>query len=82
MPGGTESFTEPSTSRWGDVVDLRFAEEAARGATALIHCAVPPYHQWGELLEKVNDGVLHAAKTSKAPLVVLDNRQPVRVRPA
>ena len=41
--------------------------------TALIHCVVPPYHQWGELLEKVNDGVLHAAKTSRAPLVVLDN---------
>ncbi len=59
--------------RGGDVADPAFAEEAARGALALIHCAVPPYHQWGELLEKVNEGVLHAAKTSKAPLVVLDN---------
>lgn len=59
--------------RVGDLADLGFAEDAAKGATALIHCAVPPYHQWGALLEKVNDGVLHAAKTSKAPLVVLDN---------
>lgn len=60
-------------TRGGDLTDLRFAEEAARGATALIHCAVPAYHQWGELLGPVNEGVLHAAKTSKAPLVVLDN---------
>ena len=59
--------------RGGDIGDFRFAEEVGKGATAFIHCAVPPYHQWGELLEKVNDGVLHAAKTSKAPLVVLDN---------
>ena len=59
--------------RGGDVADQRFAQEAAQGATTLIHCAVPPYHQWGELLEPMNDGVLHAAKTSKAPLVVLDN---------
>lgn len=60
-------------TRGGDLTDLRFAEEVARGATALIHCAVPPYHQWGELLAPMNEGVLHAAKTSKAPLVVLDN---------
>lgn len=59
--------------RVGDLTDLPFAEASARGATALIHCAVPPYHQWTELLEKVNDGVLHAATSSKAPLVVLDN---------
>jgi nucleoside-diphosphate-sugar epimerase len=59
--------------RGGDVADLQFAEEAGKGATALVNCVVPPYHQWGELLEKVNDGVLHAAKTTKAPLVVLDN---------
>lgn len=59
--------------RGGDLADLTFAEEVGRGATALIHCAVPPYHQWAALLEQVNAGVLHAAKTSKAPLVVLDN---------
>lgn len=59
--------------RSGDLADLAFAQEVARGASALIHCAVPPYHQWGELLDQVNTGVLHAAKTSKAPLVVLDN---------
>lgn len=59
--------------RSGDLCDLAFAEDVARGASALIHCAVPPYHQWSELLGPVTTGVLHAAKTSKAPLVVLDN---------
>ena len=59
--------------RTGDLSDPRFAEECARGASALLQCVVPPYHQWGELLEKLNDGVLHGAKTSQAPLVVLDN---------
>ena len=70
--GGTK-VTGALEVRGGDVAELRFAEEAAHGATALIHCVVPPYHQWSELLEKVNDGVLHAARTSKAPLVVIDN---------
>jgi nucleoside-diphosphate-sugar epimerase len=59
--------------RVGDVADLEFAEEVAAGATALIHCASPPYHQWHTLLGPVNAGVLHAAKRSQAPLVVLDN---------
>ena len=59
--------------RAGDLSDLAFAAEAAKGATALIHCAVPPYHQWLTLLEPVSAGVLHAARSSKAPLVVLDN---------
>jgi nucleoside-diphosphate-sugar epimerase len=59
--------------RTGDLSDQTFAAEVAKGATALIHCAVPPYHQWTTLLEPVNEGVLHAARTSKAPLVVLDN---------
>ena len=70
--GGT-TVNDRLEVRGGDLTDLHFAQESARGATALIHCAVPPYHQWGELLAPMNEGVLHAAKTSKAPLVVLDN---------
>lgn len=53
----------------GDLTDPRFAETAARGARALIHCAVPPYHQWRELLLPMNEGVLHASRASGAPLV-------------
>ncbi|MDP1829249.1 MAG: NAD-dependent epimerase/dehydratase family protein [Archangium sp.] len=70
---GTSTTKGALEVRAGDLTDLRFAGESAEGARALIHCAVPPYHQWAELLEKVNDGVLHAATTSKAPLVVMDN---------
>lgn len=57
----------------GDLTDPRFAEEAGRGASFIVHCAVPPYHQWATLLEPLNEGALHVAKTSGARLVVLDN---------
>lgn len=57
----------------GDLSDRDFAAKSAAGATALVHCAVPPYHQWHTLLEPMNEGVLHAASTTGAPLVVLDN---------
>jgi nucleoside-diphosphate-sugar epimerase len=68
--GSTRGSLEVVT---GDLTDPRFAESAATGARALVHCAVPPYHQWRERLLPMNEGVLHAAKTSGAPLVVLDN---------
>ncbi len=57
----------------GDLTDFTFVERLAAGAQALIHCASPPYHQWAEQLAPLNDAVLHAAKRSGAPLVVLDN---------
>ncbi|MBL8923354.1 MAG: NAD-dependent epimerase/dehydratase family protein [Myxococcaceae bacterium] len=57
----------------GDLADPGFAGEAGRGASVIVHCAVPPYHQWASLLEPLNEGALHAAKTSGARLVVLDN---------
>ncbi|MFZ5446658.1 MAG: NAD-dependent epimerase/dehydratase family protein [Myxococcota bacterium] len=63
----------PLEVRAGDVRDRAFAAACADGASALIHCIAPPYHRWGELLAAVNEGVLHAATTSGAPLVVLDN---------
>ena len=59
--------------RVGDLTDLAFAKDVSVGASGLVHCAVPPYHQWSTLLEPMTAGVLHAAKTSGAPLVVLDN---------
>lgn len=57
----------------GDLSDHAFAERIGRDARALIHCAVPPYHQWQTLLAPLNAGALHAAQSSGAPLVVLDN---------
>lgn len=59
--------------RVGDLADPRFAQAVGQGASVIVHCAVPPYHRWGAQLEPLNDGALHAAKTSGARLVVLDN---------
>jgi len=59
--------------RVGDVTDARFAAEAMRGASVAIACVVPPYHQWIELLEPLNRGILEGAREAKVPLLVLDN---------
>lgn len=59
--------------RVGDLAELAFAQEAARGAAVLYHCVNPAYHLWHAQLPSLTAGVLHAAKTSGAPLVVLDN---------
>ncbi|MGV3620791.1 MAG: NAD-dependent epimerase/dehydratase family protein [Archangium sp.] len=59
--------------RVGDLSDPSFAADVAKGARAIIHTVTPPYHQWGELLIPLNDSIAHAAKTSGAPLIVLDN---------
>lgn len=60
------------TLRSGDITDRAFAEDVARGATALYHCVNLPYDQWAGL-DPITAGVLHAARTSRARLVVLDN---------
>lgn len=57
----------------GDLANLEFAAEVAKGARAIIHTVTPPYHQWNELLIPLNDAVGHAAGKSGAPLIVLDN---------
>lgn len=59
--------------RRGDLADLAFAEDAARGATVLYDCVNPAYDQWPQLLPPLRRGVLHAAGTSGAKLVQLDN---------
>jgi nucleoside-diphosphate-sugar epimerase len=71
--GGTGRKDGAFELRTGDLTNLEFASEVSRDAQAIIHCVTPPYHQWNELLEPLNDAVLHAAKTSQAPLIVLDN---------
>lgn len=57
----------------GNVADRTFAAEVARGADVLYHVMNPAYHRWAEELPPLTDGVLHAARTSGARLVVLDN---------
>jgi len=58
----------------GDVTDLAFAREAARGADVVYHCTNPAdYHRWDELLPPLYRGAREAAASSGARLVTLDN---------
>ena len=57
----------------GDLSDLRFAEEATRGASVVYDCTSPPYDQWMTLLLPLSRGALHGAATAGARLVALDN---------
>lgn len=59
--------------RSGDVSDPAFAADVARGASVLYQVMSPAYHRWGLELPPLTEGVLHAARTSGARLVVLDN---------
>ncbi|MCA9688495.1 MAG: NAD-dependent epimerase/dehydratase family protein [Myxococcales bacterium] len=57
----------------GDVTDRSFADEAARGAAVVYHCANPPdYHRWHGVLEPLTRAIRGAATRAGARLVVLD----------
>ncbi len=60
----------------GDLADLRFAEEACRGAAVVYDCTNPAYDQWHTRLLPLGRGALHGAATAKARLVALDNLYP------
>ncbi len=57
----------------GDLGDLRFAEEATRGAAVVYQCSAPPYEKWLSELARVWRGGLHGAVKARARYVVLDN---------
>lgn len=57
----------------GNLSDLSSAEQLAKGAHVLYHVMNPAYHRWTTELPPMTAGVLHAARTSGARLVVLDN---------
>ncbi len=57
----------------GDMANLAFAEKAARGAAVLYDCSNPSYDRWHQDLPGLRRGVLHAAASSGAALVQLDN---------
>lgn len=57
----------------GDITDQRFADEAARGATAVYHCANPTdYARWDGVIEPLARSIRTAAARAGARLVVLD----------
>lgn len=57
----------------GDLLDPKFADEAARGAVAVYNCVNPPdYSRWHGVLEPMMRAVRGAATRAKARLVALD----------
>jgi nucleoside-diphosphate-sugar epimerase len=56
----------------GDITDLAFAEQAARGAAVVYDCMNPAYHLWPEQLLPIARGALHGATKAGARLVALD----------
>ena len=57
----------------GNLSDRASAEQIGKGAHVLYHVMNPAYHRWTAELPPMTEGVLHAARTSGARLVVLDN---------
>ncbi|MER5813033.1 NAD-dependent epimerase/dehydratase family protein [Streptomyces sp. NPDC002033] len=56
-----------------DASDAARLTEAVRGATALHHCAAPPYHRWVQELPGLASSVCAAAEATGAVLVLLGN---------
>jgi len=57
----------------GDASDPGFSCQAATGASVLYQCLNPPYHRWVELFPALQAGVLAAAESTEAKLVVMEN---------
>jgi nucleoside-diphosphate-sugar epimerase len=57
----------------GDASDPGFSRQAATGASVLYQCLNPPYHRWVELFPALQAGVLAAAESTEAKLVVMEN---------
>lgn len=62
-----------TTAMRGNIADLAFAREVGQRADVIYHVLNPAYHRWQQELPQLTDGVLTAAQTSGARLVVLDN---------
>ncbi|MGF1429142.1 NAD-dependent epimerase/dehydratase family protein [Kitasatospora sp. LaBMicrA B282] len=56
-----------------DATDGERLTEAARGATAILGCAAPPYHRWADGWPPLVTALCTAAETSGAVLVMLGN---------
>jgi nucleoside-diphosphate-sugar epimerase len=56
-----------------DASDAETAAKAATGAGVVYQCLSPPYHQWARLFPPIQDGVVHAARLTKARYVSFEN---------
>jgi nucleoside-diphosphate-sugar epimerase len=57
----------------GDASNLVFAARAAVGASVVYQCLNPPYHRWADLFPPLQNGVVHAARTTGARYVSFEN---------
>ena len=56
-----------------DITDAAAARAAVAGAAAIYHCANTPYHRWAEQLPPLWAGILAAAESTGARLVIGTN---------
>ncbi|MEV5237829.1 NAD-dependent epimerase/dehydratase family protein [Streptomyces cinnamoneus] len=56
-----------------DASDAERLTAAVRGATAIHHCAAPPYHRWADAWPPLASSVCAAAEATGAVLVMLGN---------
>lgn len=56
-----------------DLSDARQTIAACKGATAIYHCAAPPYHKWATDFPALQEAALAAAEATAAVLVVVEN---------
>lgn len=59
--------------RAADLSDVAQARDAARGATAIVQAAAPPYPRWAALFPTLQTGALAAAEATGARLVTISN---------
>lgn len=57
----------------GDATDPEFTKQVSQGASVIYHALNVLYHQWFEFFPKLNKGMIAAAESSGATLVVMDN---------
>jgi len=56
-----------------DLSDANQTIAACKGATAIYHCAAPPYHKWDEAFPALQEAAIAAAEATGAVLVVVEN---------
>ena len=71
--GNMENLPEGVDLVAGDATDFNFSRKAAEGARVIYNCLNPPYHLWSQLFPKLQAGVVEAAASTGAKLVVMEN---------
>lgn len=57
----------------GDIRDASFAAHALSGASTVYQCAQPRYHRWAQEFAALQQGIMDAAASAGARVVIADN---------